>query len=116
MERRRTSSSTDESVSLSGSVSADSGEDPAVDELSRKMLSWSTLWFGSSGSAEPSEAQVRVRQRLLSCLERCIGIKVGSLLTSRAEDLSLATSTPLLTAFLGRRAMLELSRRVLNEP
>jgi hypothetical protein len=116
MERRRTSSSTDESVSPSPNVSADFGGDPEVDELSRKMLSWSTLWFGSSGSAEPSEEQNRVRQRLLSWLERCIGIKVGAVLTNRVEDLSLATSTPLLTAFLGRRAMLELSRHVLNEP
>ena len=116
MERRRAISQVDKSVSASLAAPAETGEDPVVDELSRKMLSWSSLWFGSTGNVDPSEEQERVRQRLLSWLERCIGRKASAVFTNRVEDVSLATSTPLLTAFLGRRAMLELSRRVLNEP
>lgn len=115
MVRRRAIRQVDKSVSPSLGTPAQPGEDPVVDELSRKMLSWSSLWFGSGGNVEPSEEQERVRKRLLSWLERCIGRKASAVLTNRVEDLSLATSTPLLTAFLGRRAMLELSRRVLNE-
>jgi len=116
MERRRAITQVDKSISPAVAAPAQAGEDPVVDELSRKMLSWSSLWFGSSGNVDPSEEQERVRQRLLSWLERCIGRKASAVLTNRVEDVSLATSTPLLTAFLGRRAMLELSRRVLNEP
>lgn len=85
-------------------------EDPVLDELSRKMLAWSRVWFGSE-----SRDGTAVRERLLYWLTRCIGGKAGTVLTDRAEDLSLAMSTPLLTAFLGRRAMVELSRRVLND-
>jgi hypothetical protein len=116
VERRRAKSQLDKSVSPGVAAPVQQGEDPVADELSRKMLSWSSLWFGSPGSVDPSEEQERVRQRLLSWLERCIGRKASAVLTNRVEDVSLATSTPLLTAFLGRRAMLELSRRVLNEP
>jgi len=85
-------------------------DDPVLDEISRKMLAWSRVWFGSESSDGTA-----VRERLLYWLTRCIGGKAGSVLTDRAEDLSLAVSTPLLTAFLGRRAMLELSRRVLHD-
>jgi hypothetical protein len=115
MERRRRLSEIDEGVSPSLAFAAQSGEDRAIDELSRKMLSWSHLWFGSSGSCAPTEEHYLVRERLLSWLERCIGRQARAVFTSRVEDVSLATSTPLLTAFLGRRAMLELSRRVLND-
>ncbi len=94
---------------------AQSSEDRAVDELSRKMLSWSGLWFGSSGSCAITQEHYLVRERLLSWLERCIGRQARAVLSSRVEDVSLATSTPLLTAFLGRRAMVELSRRVLSD-
>ena len=93
-------------------LSAQCVEDSAIDELSRKMLPWSDLWFGSS---EESEEHRRVRLQLLYWLKRCIGCEASALLTNRVEDVSLAMSTPLLTAFLGRRAMTELSRRVLND-
>ncbi len=97
-------------------ISADgSGDDLATDELSRKMLSWSRLWFGSSGGCEPTEEHNLVRERLLSWLRLCIGQQASDVMASRGEDVSLATSTPLLTALLGRRAMRELSRRVLND-
>ena len=102
----------DESVSPSLTPQTVSVDDPVIDELSRKMLSWSHLWFGSSDETEEHQ---RVRLQLLYWLKRCIGLEASAVLSNRVEDVSLATSTPLLTAFLGRRAMTELSRRVLND-
>jgi hypothetical protein len=116
MEQRRTSSEIDDEVSPSLVFAAQSGEDRVIDELSRKMLSWSRLWFGSSAGCAPTEEHYLVRERLMSWLELCIGPQARAVFTSRVEDVSLATSSPLLTAFLGRRAMLELSRRVLKDP
>lgn len=114
MEFRGAPSKADESRP-SLAFAAGSSEDPFVDEFSRKMLSWSGLWFGSSASNAPTQEHFVVRERILSWLECCIGRHARTFLTSRVEDISLANSSPLLTAFLGRRAMLELSRRVLND-
>ena len=115
MERRSALSKIDEGVTPSLISAAQCSEDRAVDELSRKMLSWSGLWFGSSGSCAITHEHYLVRERLLSWLERCIGRQARAFLSSQVEDVSLSTSTPLLTAFLGRRAMVELSRRVLSD-
>ena len=114
MERRRILPEIDEGTSPSLLRSVEPGEDLAIDELSRKMLSWSRLWSGSSGSSSPTEEHNLVRERLLSWLKRCIGRQARCVLTSREEGITLATSTPLLVALLGRRATRELSRRVLN--
>jgi hypothetical protein len=115
MERRSALSKIDDGVTPSLISAAQSSEDLAVYELSRKMLSWSGLWFGSSGGCAITHEHYLVRERLLSWLERCIGRQTRAVLSSQVEDISLATSTPLLTAFLGRRAMVELSRRVLSD-
>jgi hypothetical protein len=115
MEQRRTLSTIDENSTPSSVLSLQSSEDRGADELSRKMLSWSGLWFGSSGTCAITQEHYLVRERLLSWLGRCIGRQACAVLSSRVEDVSLATSTPLLTAFLGRRAMVELSRRVLSD-
>ena len=115
MERRSPLSKIDECIAPSLISAVQSSEDRAVDELSRKMLSWSGLWFGSSCGCAITHEHYLVRERLLSWLERCIGRQACAVLSSRVEDASLATSTPLLTAFLGRRAMVELSRRVLSD-
>ena len=114
MDRQRALSEVDKGLSPSPILAVQSGEDRGIEELSRRMLSWSSLWFGSSGNCALAEVHL-VRQRLLSWLERCIGLEARSVLASRVEDVSLATSAPLLTAFLGRRAMRELSRRVLSD-
>lgn len=114
MERQRKLPEVNGAVSPSLIFAAQSGKDQGIDDLSQKMLSWSRLWFGS-GSCAPSEEHYLVRERLLSWVERCIGRQARGVLTSRGEDVSLARSTPLLTAFLGRRAMVELSRRVLDD-
>jgi hypothetical protein len=115
MEGRRTLSTIEENSTPSSNLPSQSSEDRGADELSRKMLSWSGLWFGSSGACAINQEQYVVRERLLSWLERCIGRQASAVLSSRVEDVSLATSTPLLTALLGRRAMVELSRRVLSD-
>jgi hypothetical protein len=112
MDERKALPDIDASVPPSSTPSAQSVADPVIDELSQKMLSWSHLWFGSS---EDTEEDRRVRLQLLYWLKRCIGSEASAFLTNRVEDVSLATSTPLLTAFRGRRAMIELSRRVLND-
>jgi hypothetical protein len=114
MKRRRALSEIDENVSPSLNFQAQSSEEQAIVELSQRMLSWSLLWSGPSAGCPPTDEHYLVRERLLTWLERCIGRHARAVLTSRVEDVSLATSTPLLTAFLGRRAMLELSRNVLN--
>jgi hypothetical protein len=85
-----------------------------ADELSRQLLSWSHLWAGHPATGETGIKHRLVRERLATWLERSIGRRTSGLLTSREEDLSLATSTPLLVAFLGRRATRELSRQVLR--
>ena len=85
-----------------------------AEELSRQLLSWGHLWAGHPESGETGRKHRLVRERLTSWLGRSIGRRTSSLLTSREEDLSLATSTPLLVAFLGRRATRELSRQVLR--
>jgi|SRR5665213_197583 len=115
MDERKTLSAIDENVSPSLILSAQSAQDPAIDELSQKMLSWSRLWFGSSENSKATEEHYLVRERLLHWLKLCIGREAGAVLTSQVESVSLATSTPLLTALIGRRAMVELSRRVLND-
>ncbi len=115
MEERRTLSVIDENVSPSLILSSKSAEDPVMDELSKKMLSWSRLWFGSPENSETIEEHHRVQERLLHWLKLCIGREAGAVLTCQVESVSLATSTPLLTALIGRRAMVELSRRVLND-
>lgn len=115
MKRCKTSTDIDAGVTPSSGLPSESAKDPVLDELSRKMLSWSTLWVGPSGSCALTHDHSLVRERLLSWLERCIGLQARTFLSDRVEDVSLAKSTPLLTAFLGRRAMVELSRRVLND-
>lgn len=115
MEGRKTLQEIGVTPSPSFAVGAPSFGDPALDELSQKMLSWGRVWFGSPEGAETTAEQHRVRERLLFWVKRCIGGRATALFTSHDEDVSLATSTPLLTALLGRRAMLELSRRVLND-
>jgi hypothetical protein len=115
MKQRRTLSEIDEDASPSLNLEAQSGKEQAIVDLSRRMLSWSLLWSGPAAGFASTEGDYLVRERLLSWLERCIGCQARGILMSRADEVSLTTSTPLLTAFLGRRAMRELSRRVLDD-
>lgn len=115
MAGRRTLPEIGATPSPSFAVGASSFDDSVRDELSQKMLSWVRVWFGSPEGAETTAEQHRVRERLLFWVKRCIGVRATAVFTGHDEDVSLATSTPLLTALLGRRAMLELSRRVLKD-
>jgi hypothetical protein len=119
MERRRQLTEIDEAVTpkfiLAAPSSVDHVEAQGMDALSQKMHSWSQLWFGPSSGSAPTEEQFLVRVRLQSWLGLCIGRQARTILTSRDEEVSLATSMPLLTAFLGRRATAKLSRRVLSD-
>ena len=114
MKAERTWPESGPGVSPAAAIPAPLSDDPVLDELSRKMQAWGGAWFGSETSDTGIE-QSRVRQRLLFWLKRCIGGDAGAMLADPSEDLSLAKSTPLLSAFLGRRAMVEVSRRVLND-
>src|SRR3569832_604740 len=105
----------DASSSPALAVRAPSFDDPVLDELARRMLSWGRVWFGPAEGSETTAEQYRVRARLLYWVKRCVGGKATDVLTTQNEDVSLAASAPLLTALLGRLAMLELSRRVLDD-
>jgi hypothetical protein len=101
------------SPELDGNISL--SIDPAIEELSRKMLSYSHLWFGTSENDELAEQRFQLRERLLFWLRSCLGRDAHAFVAGQIEDVSLAASAPALTAFLGRRAMLEISRRVLKD-
>jgi len=83
MEQRGLLSEIDGGVLPSLILDDQSGDDMAIVELSRKMLSWSRLWFGSSGSCAPTEEHNLVRERLLSWLRLCIGQQASDVLADR---------------------------------
>jgi hypothetical protein len=114
MEKQKALSAIDVNVSRSPIVSAPSSPDQELDDFSQKMHSWSGLWFGSQENIETTEEHYRVRERLLQWLKLCIGPGAEAVLTSKVESFSLATSAPFLTALIGRRATLEITRRALS--
>jgi hypothetical protein len=73
------------------------------------------LWAHENESAIGTEAQQLVAERLSHWMDRCFGQHVQSSLRNKGKPMSLASSTPIFTAFLGRRATRELSRRVLQD-
>jgi len=83
--------------------------------LQVRLNHWSDLWSKGCDSAMRSEAQALVAERLASWMERCFGQHALVSLRGRGSPISLASSTPIFTAFLGRRATRELSRRVLQD-
>ena len=86
-----------------------------LDDLQVRLNLWSNLWAQDSESTSRSEAQQLVAERLSRWLERCFGQHVQNSLRGNQSHISLASSTPIFTAFLGRRATRELSRRVLQD-
>jgi hypothetical protein len=86
-----------------------------LDDLQTRLNHWSDLWTKGSDSAMRSEAQALVAERLANWMECCFGQHALSSLRGRGSPISLASSTPIFTAFLGRRATRELSRRVLQD-
>jgi hypothetical protein len=86
-----------------------------LDDLQTRLSHWSLLWTQGSEFASSTEAQQLVAERLARWMERCFGQHVQSSLRGEGSQISLASSTPIFTAFLGRRATRELSRRVLQD-
>ncbi|MDR3773786.1 MAG: hypothetical protein P4L26_10590 [Terracidiphilus sp.] len=84
-------------------------------DLQTRLNHWSHLWNQQNESAARTEAQQVVAERLARWMERCFGQHVQSSLRAKGSQISLASSTPMFTAFLGRRATRELSRRVLQD-
>jgi hypothetical protein len=83
-------------------------------ELQAKLSQWSRIWV-VDGEATPSEEQRVVAERLCGWIERCFGKNAHMSVAGQNAGLSMASSTPLFTAFLGRRATRELSRRLLED-
>ena len=86
-----------------------------LDDLQKRLSHWSHLWTHEDAPDGSSEAQQLVAERLARWIERCFGQHVQDSLRDKGSQISLATSTPIFTAFLGRRATRELSRRVLQD-
>jgi hypothetical protein len=86
-----------------------------LNDLQARLNRWSHLWTQESESATSTQAQQLVAERLALWMERCFGQHVHSSLRGKGSEISLASSTPIFTAFLGRRATRELSRRVLQD-
>ena len=83
--------------------------------LQSRLNRWSTLWAHEQDSEVHSEVQQLVAERLTRWMEHCFGQHVQGALRRSDNPISLASSTPIFTAFLGRRATRELSRRVLQD-
>ena len=86
-----------------------------LDDLQTRLNRWSHLWGHEGEGGAGSEAQRVVSERLSRWMERCFGQHMQSRVRGKGSLISLASSTPVLTAFLGRRATRELSRRILQD-
>jgi hypothetical protein len=95
--------------SVSGLVS---GQVSGLEMLQARLCDWSHVWGAESGSALNIETQKLVADRLTQWFERCFGHNAQR---SLGDPISLASSLPIFTAFLGRRATRELSRRILQD-
>jgi hypothetical protein len=84
-------------------------------DLQTRLNHWSHLWSHDGQSGMPTEAQEIVAKRLSRWMDQCFGQHVQGTLRCKDDQISLASSTHIFTAFLGRRATRELSRRVLQD-
>lgn len=91
---------------------ADPSRPSEIGQLRTRMDRWSHLW---SPAADPSDAHSVIASRLNRWMERCFGARALGSMHGKGAQPSLASSTPIFTAFLGRRAARELSRRVLKD-
>jgi hypothetical protein len=83
-------------------------------DLQARLSHWSRIWSVDQESS-PSEAQRVLAERLCGWIERCFGKNAHIAVAGQSAGPSMASSTPLFTAFLGRRATRELSRRLLED-
>jgi hypothetical protein len=98
-----------------GDVCFEAASASGLDDLQARLNHWTELWSQDSDSAGRTEAQKLVAERLGRWMDRCFGQHVQSSVRGKDSPISMASSTPIFTAFLGRRATRELSRRVLQD-
>jgi hypothetical protein len=85
-----------------------------LNDLSERLSRWGQLW--SAGKENPdTSAQELITERLTHLMRLCFGERMPTSLHGNGDPVSLSSSMPILTAFLGRRATRELSRRVLQD-
>jgi hypothetical protein len=99
----------------SADVCFDAAPASGLADLQTRLNHWSHLWTHENEAPIRTEAQQLVSERLDGWMEHCFGRNVLSSFRSKGTQISLASSTPIFTAFLGRRATRELSRRVLQD-
>jgi hypothetical protein len=102
-------------IASSRDVQFEAAAASGLSELQTRLDQWSHLWSQDTDPAIRTSAQELVAERLAGWIERCFGQHVESSLRGKDNPISLASSTPIFTAFLGRRATRELSRRVLQD-
>lgn len=107
--RRRT-----DPVIPAGSMLPEPVSASGLNDLSKRLDRWGQLWSAGNGNADTS-AQELISERLTHWMRLCFGERMPSSLHGNADPVSLSSSMPILTAFLGRRATRELSRRVLQD-
>ena len=86
-----------------------------LNDLTERLNRWGRLWSPGEDEADQTQAQRVVAGRLANWMKRCFGEHMPDSLNGAGDPISLASSMPVLTAFLGRRATRELSRRVLHD-
>jgi len=86
-----------------------------LNDLTERLNRWGRLWSPGEDEPEHTHARTIVTRRLTGWMERCFGEHMPASLNGAGDPISLASSMPVLTAFLGRRATRELSRRVLRD-
>jgi hypothetical protein len=85
-----------------------------LNDLRERLDRWGQLW--SAGKKNPdTSAQELIAERLNRWMRFCFGERMRASLHENGAPVSLSSSMPILTAFLGRRATRELSRRVLQD-
>jgi hypothetical protein len=85
-----------------------------LNDLNERLDRWGQLWSAGRENADTS-AQELITKRLTHWMRFCFGERMPTSLHGNGEPVSLSSSMPILTAFLGRRATRELSRRVLQD-
>ena len=88
-------------------------EVPPASELEIRLQGWSRHWRTEEGNLE--EDQRRVNERLRTAVQRFFGRHALRHLILEKRQPLMPLAAPLFTAFLGRRATRELSRRVLAD-
>ena len=85
-----------------------------LNDLRKRLDRWGQVWSAGKENADTS-AQELITERLTHWMRLCLGERIPTSLHGNTNAVTLSSSMPILTAFLGRRATRELSRRVLQD-